>query len=153
MKNLALLLLPVLLPATAAAQTCGPLTFVVTQTGAGCSPPSFPLPNPSLTLTVVPGPGNCSIQFFGPVLMIPHYLTVGVSNPALDLTPFGFPGCTLLTSLDFVDKLFPNPGSGSLLAVVLPQDPALIGASAYAQFFDIVAFTIALSNGIRIDIQ
>ncbi len=148
-----LLLLPLLLPATAAAQACGPLTFVVTPTGTGCSPPVFPLPNPSLTVTVAAGPGNCSIQFFGPVLMIPHFLTLGVANPALDLTPFGFPGCTLLTSLDIVDKLFPTVGGGLLLTVLLPQDPALIGATAYAQFFDVVAFTIALSNGVRIDIQ
>ncbi|MCI0587178.1 MAG: hypothetical protein L0323_10095 [Planctomycetes bacterium] len=153
MKNPLLLFLPLLLPATAAAQACGPLTFVVTQTGPGCSPPVFPLPNPSLTVSVVPGPSSCTIQFFGPVLMIPHYMTLGVSNPALDLTPFGFPGCTLLTSLDIVDKLFPNPGSGALLTILLPQDPALIGATAYAQFFDVVAFTIALSNGLRIDIQ
>jgi hypothetical protein len=149
--KISLLLLPLVLSGTAAAQACGPLTFVVTPTGTGCSPPSFPLPNPSLTVTVAAGPGNCSIQFFGPVLMIPHYMTLGVSNPALDLAPFGFPGCTLLTSLDIVDKNFPGPNG--LLTVVLPQDPALIGATAYAQFFDVVAFTIALSNGLRIDIQ
>lgn len=132
--RLAVLLLPLLLPATA--QTCGPFTFVVTGTGPGCSPPILPSLGAPLTVSIQPGPGpgTCRIGFAGAVLtLLSHVLVLGLSDPALDLGPYGFPGCTLRASPDSVAALSPSGSGGSLLVAVLPKDPARIGSSAYAQ--------------------
>lgn len=50
----------------------------------------------------------------------------------LDLSPYGMPGCQLLTSADIPLPMPPSP-SGAELATVVPTEVGLIGARAYVQ--------------------
>jgi hypothetical protein len=59
-------------------------------------------------------------------------LNLGLGQLALDLTPIGMPGCTLLTSLD--ESLGMNlGGAAATQSLTIPNSNALLGAVLYAQ--------------------
>ncbi|HKB17033.1 MAG TPA: hypothetical protein VKF62_13285, partial [Planctomycetota bacterium] len=165
MKRVALFTL--LLAAPASAQVCGPLTFAFGTTGPGCAPFGGAIPTlgatlaPSPTLascpvlfTVTPGPSPTPIGVLSSVLLI-----LGASNPALDLTGAGLPGCTLLAFPDVILPMTPTaPGPVYTLTVPVPADPSLIGGVAFAQGAMMTpspgaVLSIRLSNGVDVTIS
>jgi hypothetical protein len=133
----------------AQAQACGPLNFSFSVTGPGCFPNGPGLGIPTLGVGLVPPtvPNTCAVQFSTPLSLIPPLLAIGTSNPALDLTPLGFPGCTLLATPQIVVPMPVVSGFFFTLTALVPQDPALIGASVFAQGFMLFGGTFALTNG------
>ena len=138
----------------ASAQTCGPLAFSFTSTGPGCFPGAPGLGFPTLGATLVPPavPGTCAVQFSTPIALASLFLAIGTSNPMLDLGPFGFAGCVLSASPQIIVPFGGASGFFLTLNVPVPQDPALVGATAYTQAFLLSGGTLALSNGIRVDL-
>ncbi len=164
MKRVALVSL--LLAAPASAQVCGPLTFAFGTTGPGCAPfggaiPSLAgalAPSPSIAscpvaFTFTPGPSPTPIGILSPVLLV-----LGASNPALDLTGVGLPGCTLLAFPDVLLPMTPTaPGPIYTVTVPVPADPSLIGGVAFAQGAMLTptpgaVLSVRLSNGVDVSI-
>jgi hypothetical protein len=83
---------------------------------------------------------------------------IGASDPMLDLTPAGLPGCVLRASLDALLVMGPSPASpvAQIATVTVPMTPALVGVSAYAQGLLLLpavgALAPQISNGLRVDI-
>src|SRR5262245_36972007 len=104
-----------LLAAPASAQVCGPLTFAFGTTGPGCAPfggaiptlgaalaPSPSIASCPIAFTFTPGPSPTPIGVLSSVLLV-----IGASNPFLDLTGVGLPGCTLLAFPDVIVPMTP----------------------------------------------
>ncbi len=83
---------------------------------------------------------------------------LGVSNTAwnglalpFDLSVIGMPGCQMLTSGDAQLRVLAI-GSATLVAITIPNDPALLGKTFYCQsvFTDVLAnpFGVVLSNAV-----
>lgn len=147
--------------APVAAQVCGPFNVAVTATGAGCAPSGGGIPTLSAGLTLS-SPGTCTVRFTfatPPLLFAsprPVFLALGLGNPGLGLASFGWPGCTLRTTLDAV-SLLPAFGSNGLIYVgqlTVPQNPVLIGTNVFAQgmLIDDVSTSprVSLSNGLQV---
>ncbi len=160
----ALLLAPLAAPASA--QVCGPLTFAFGTTGPGCAPFGGAIPTlagalaPSPTVascpvvfTFTPGPSPTPIGVLSSVLLI-----LGASNPNLDLTGAGLPGCTLLAFPDVLLPMTPTAlGPIFTVTVPVPADPSLIGGTAFAQGAMLTptpgaVLSARLSNGVDVSI-
>ncbi|HKB17241.1 MAG TPA: hypothetical protein VKF62_14330, partial [Planctomycetota bacterium] len=108
-------------------------------------------------------PATCNLVFTvtAPSILFisstPALLMVGVSNPALNLGPAGFPGCTLLTS---AEVLLPLPAAGvppiHSSTVAIPPNPAFVGVTVYTQALAMPAGLVGpqptLSNGIAVSL-
>ena len=164
---LAVLLSAGFLAAPSTAQVCGPLTFAFATTGAGCGPSAGAVPTLSATLLSSPTLSSCPVEFIlapGPAsppfpVFFPVFLILGTSNPALDLTPFGFAGCTLLASPDAIAPMMPLPTAVPAFALIVqvPASPVLIGVTGYAQGFAVGGsaglVALELSNGVSVGIS
>lgn len=145
--------------APAPAQSCGPLTFAISTTGAGCDPTGTgPIPTLSVFTVPIPALLSCPIQFvLNSVVVISPTpvatLVLGLSNPALPLP--GLPGCTLWTSPDFFSPMGPGPGGPSLQTLLfsVPPDPALIGVTVYGQAALPVPGGLRITNGVQVSIS
>ena len=60
-------------------------------------------------------------------------LWAGASLP-LDLTPFGAPGCTLLTGLNLLLPAATDASGNAALTLPIPNNPALIGLQVFFQW-------------------
>ncbi|MCI0587517.1 MAG: hypothetical protein L0323_11815 [Planctomycetes bacterium] len=161
----ALLLAPLAAPASA--QACGPLNFAFGTTGPGCAPfggaiPTLAgalAPSPSIAscpvvFTFTPGPSPTPIGVLSSVLLV-----LGASNPALDLTGVGLPGCTLFAFPDVLLPMAPTALGGGVFSITVPvpADPSLVGGVAYAQGAMLTptpgtVLSARLSNGIDVAI-
>lgn len=164
MKRVALFSL--LLAAPASAQVCGPLTFAFGTTGPGCAPFGGAIPVLSAVLSPSSSVASCPVAFTltsGPSptpigILSSALLILGASNPNLDLTGAGFPGCTLLAFPDVVVPMTPTAIAPLFaLTVPVPPDPSLIGGVAYSQgvLMPPMVGTVSaprLSNGVDVTI-
>jgi hypothetical protein len=124
------------------------------------------VPTLSATLLSSPALTSCPVEFIlvppSPAsfpFLFPAFLVLGASNPALDLTPLGFAGCTLLVNPSAIAPMMPLPTVAPAFALIVqvPASPVLIGVTVYAQGFAVgpVAGLIALelSNGLSVAIS
>ena len=128
--------------APAAAQPCGPITFAFAGTGPGCAPFGGSAPALMTGLIAPTPPTICTVWFWmitGTPPSVPAFLILGVSNPALNLTPFGFAGCTLLANPEVVlpmpwVALIPPFGPPAYQRFIpVPATPSVIGAIVFCQ--------------------
>lgn len=151
-----------LLASASPAQNCGPFVVSTTATGGGCA--TSPTTPAALIVVLGPStPGSCDIVFVVnassllSVQQLPSLLWLGVANPALNLAPLGFPGCTLLTSADVFLSLPPTgiPGQTSGTVPVAPN-PVFVGATVYVQALatpiGLLGPYATLSNGIAVSL-
>jgi hypothetical protein len=161
----ALLLAPLAGPASA--QVCGPLTFAFGTTGPGCAPFGGAIPTLSAALAPSPTLASCPVAFTltpGPSptpigVLSAAFLILGASNPNLDLTGAGLPGCTLLAFPDVLLPMVPTALGGGVFSITVPvpADPSLIGGVAYAQGAMLTptpgaVVSARLSNGVDVSI-
>ena len=82
-------------------------------------------------------------------------LSIGATNPNLDLTPAGLPGCTLLATLTL---LIPVTTASPItnIALGIPNDPSLVGGvlSSQAIMIDLSVGAVPayLSNGLQLNV-
>src|SRR5262245_38776041 len=84
----------------ASAQACGPLSFSFASNGAGCAPLGGTIPVLSGALGPSPAPGSCAVVLTvapGPApvplpVLNTAVVSLGVSDPLLDLVGYGYPG-------------------------------------------------------------
>ncbi|MCI0587519.1 MAG: hypothetical protein L0323_11825 [Planctomycetes bacterium] len=146
-----------------AQQVCGPHTFFFGTTGPGCVPPGTGVPTLTTGFPPFQAAPPCTLLLtLAPTLPVAgtistRFLILGASNPMLDLTASGLPGCTLLAFPDVVAVMPSVPGgTPSTLAVPIPLNLAL-PAIAYAQ--GVILANLGgtlpvplLSNGIQVTI-
>jgi hypothetical protein len=130
----------------------GSTTATAAPYGAGCgglSMNALGLPllgNTTFALRANQVPPSSPIAFFA--------FGSGVSNPGIDLTGIGMPGCSSYTSFDL--GLFggsPASGGFSTFGVPIPNDPLLTGVTLATQgvsFSTSTALGLASSNGVTL---
>ncbi|MCR9247466.1 MAG: hypothetical protein NXI31_20740 [bacterium] len=78
-------------------------------------------------------------------------LSMGFSNPMLDLANYGAPGCRALTSGELSVSAVTDPSGLATITLALPADPAFLGAPIHQQFAVLSAVNalgIVFTNGI-----
>ncbi len=166
MRTVACVAMSVLfLAAEATGQSCGPFLVSTAPTGGGCAPFGGGGGIAALTGGLGPSPPvACNIVFTvtaSSILFVqsaPTLLWLGVGNPALNLAPLGFPGCTLLTSGEVLLPVLPVglPPVNSITVPVAPN-PVFVGATVFAQALALPTGLAGgvqptLSNGIRVSL-
>ena len=112
--------------------------------------PSIGVPNFSITLAGAPWNSQA-------VLLMGSSDTLwGLTPLPFDITPFGAPGCWLLTSIDGLAGALVDAAGNASLGGPVPNDPALIGVTLNAQWMAVgvpSALGIGLSDALKITFQ
>jgi hypothetical protein len=79
----------------------------------------------------------------------PAVLQLDFQQRAIDLTPFGFAGCTALTLPTLTVTSTTSPLGSASQSLPIPASDELVGQGLFAQWivFDPIALSIAASNG------
>ena len=117
--------------------------------GTGCDAPALSLTS---DLPVSGGTFTLAVANVQPVLPLAALLFGDAQLPGLDLGPLGAPGCRAWTNGNFTSLTVPVVGGAGALALGVPSDPLLLGASFTTQaagFTAANALGVATSNGLR----
>ncbi len=126
----------------------GPVAGSFATYGVGCG--VAPAAPPAITASGQPLIGQ---SFVLALLGAPHdgptVLQLDVQQQAIDLTPYGFTGCTALTLPTFALPSMTSPLGTASMSLPIPPDQALVTQSVFAQWivFDPIHASIAASNG------
>jgi hypothetical protein len=127
-----------------------------TAYGTGCTGPAGPLSLAATSMPWLGGTFRSRATGFGPGSVAVSVMGLGLRNmPLSTLTPIGLPNCDLLSTLNVAEAHTPAAGAVDF-GLVVPNSPALVGATFYHQFLQLELGTqgqlvsLSSSNGLAL---